>query len=76
MYDVQWPSDQFLIFVNDDQGHDQVHHDARDCGRGEVGQAHVGVNGKGQRTMYVGRRRRKIVLVRVAGQRRGISGTL
>ena len=31
--------------MNDDQGHDQVHHDARDCGRGEVDQGHVRVNG-------------------------------
>ena len=28
-----------------DQGHDHVHHGARDRGRGEVGQGHVGVNG-------------------------------
>ena len=31
--------------MNDDQGHDKVHHDACDCGHGEVGQAHVEVNG-------------------------------
>ena len=28
-----------------DQGHDHVHHGDCDHGRGEVGQAHVGVNG-------------------------------
>ena len=28
-----------------DQGLDHVHHGARDRGRGEVGQGHVGVNG-------------------------------
>ena len=32
-------------FRGRDQGHYHVHHDHRDHGRGEVGQAHVGVNG-------------------------------
>ena len=32
-------------FRERDQGLDQVHHGARDRGRGEVGQGHVGVNG-------------------------------
>ena len=32
-------------FRERDQGHDHVHHGGRDHGRGEVGQAHVGVNG-------------------------------
>ena len=32
-------------FRERDQGHDHVHHGVRDHGRGEVGQAHVGVNG-------------------------------
>ena len=32
-------------FRERDQGHDHVHHDDRDHVRGEVGQAHVGVNG-------------------------------
>ena len=41
VYDVQWPEDQCLIFVNDDQGHDHFPHDAR----GDVGHGHVGVNG-------------------------------
>ena len=41
MYDVQWPEDQCLIFVNDDQGHDHFPHGAR----GDVGHGHVGVNG-------------------------------
>ena len=31
--------------MKDDQEHDHVHHGARDTGRGEVGQCHVGVNG-------------------------------
>ena len=32
-------------FRERDQGLDHVHHGARDRGRGEVGQGHVGVNG-------------------------------
>ena len=32
-------------FRERDQGHDHVHHGARDHDRGEVGQGHVGVNG-------------------------------
>ena len=32
-------------FREHDQGLDHVYHGARDCGRGEVGQGHVGVNG-------------------------------
>ena len=74
-------------FRERDQGHDHVHHGDRDCGRGEKGQGHVGVNGivkdKGRgeiircfslRTKtWMGRR--KIVGVRMAGQRRRISGT-
>ena len=32
-------------FRERDQGHDHVPHGDRDHGRGEVGQAHVGVNG-------------------------------
>ena len=31
--------------MNDDQGHDHVHHGARDCGCGEGGQGHVEVDG-------------------------------
>ena len=70
-----------------DQGLDHVHHGARDRGRGEVGQGHVGVNGlvedegRGQIMRCFSSRtktwmgRRKIIIVRVAGQRRGISGT-
>ena len=42
MYKVQGPSDQFLIFVDDDQGHDHVHHGACDC---DISHGHVGVNG-------------------------------
>ena len=40
-------SRQLIIsyFRECDQGHDHVHHDDRDHVRGEVGQAHVGVNG-------------------------------
>ena len=74
-------------FRERDQGHYHVHHGARDHDHGEVGQGHVGVNGiakdKGRgeiircfslRTKtWMGRR--KIVRVRVSGQRRGISGT-
>ena len=74
-------------FRERDQGHDHVHHSAHDRGRGEVGQGHVGVNGlvedEGRGQMmhcfsfltktWMGRR--KIIRVRVAGQRRGISGT-
>ena len=52
--------------MNDDQGHDHVHHSPRDCGRGEVRQGHVRVNGIVQ---DVWRRRGEIVRVR-----RGISG--
>ena len=32
-------------FRERDQGHDHVHHDDRDHGRGEIDQAHVGVDG-------------------------------
>ena len=32
-------------FRERDQGHDHVHHGYRDHDRGEVGHAHVGVNG-------------------------------
>ena len=45
MYNVQLPYNQFLIFVNDDQGHDHANQGSCDCGRGEVGQGHMGVNG-------------------------------
>ena len=45
MYNVQWPEDQCLIFMNDDQGHHQFHPRRLWQGRGEVGQGHVGVNG-------------------------------
>ena len=74
-------------FRERDQGLDHVHHGARDRGRGEVGQGHVGVNGlvedegRGQIMRCFSLRtktwmgRRKIIRVRVAGQRRGISGT-
>ena len=74
-------------FRERDQGLDHVHHGARDRGRGEVGQGHVGVNGlvedegRGQIMRCFSSRtktwmgRRKIIRVRVAGQRRGISGT-
>ena len=31
--------------MNDDQGHDHVHHGGQDCGRGEVCQGHIRVNG-------------------------------
>ena len=44
-YDVQWPEDQCLIIVNDDQGHDQFPHGRSWQGHGEVGQGHVGVGG-------------------------------
>ena len=44
MYNVQWPEDQCLIFMNDDQGHDHLHEYSWQ-GRGEVGQGHVRVNG-------------------------------
>ena len=37
VYKVQGPSDQFFIFVVEDQGHDHLHHGDRDRGRGEVG---------------------------------------
>ena len=43
-YDVQWPEDQCLIIVNDDQGHDQFPHGRSWQGRSEVGQGHVGVD--------------------------------
>ena len=43
-------------------------------GRGEVSQGHVRVNGI-VKDEVLGRRRRKIFRVKVAGQRRGISGT-
>ena len=43
-------------FRERDQGHDHVHQGDRDHGRGEVGQAHVGVNGiVKERMRYVGR---------------------
>ena len=32
-------------FRERDQGHDHVHHDHHDYGRGELGQAHIRVNG-------------------------------
>ena len=41
MYKVQGPSDQLFIFVDENQGHDHLHHGDRDRGRGEVGQCHV-----------------------------------
>ena len=69
--------------MTNDQGHDHVHHGDR-----EVSQGHVGVNGivkdegRGEIISWFSLRtktwmgRRKIVNnVRVAGQRRGISGT-
>ena len=74
-------------FRERDQGHDHVHHGARDHDRGEVGKGHVGVNGsvkdegRGETIRCLSSRtktwmgRRKIVRVSVAGQRRGISGT-
>ena len=72
-------------FRERDQGLDHVDHGSRD--RGEVGQGHVGVNGlvkdegRGEIMRCFSLRtkklmmRRKIIRVRVAGQRRGISGT-
>ena len=74
-------------FRERDQGLDHVHHGSRDRGRGKVGQGHVGVNGlvkdeeRGEIMRCFSLRtkklmmRRKIIRVRVAGQRRGISGT-
>ena len=76
-----------FYFRERDQGHDHVHHGDRDHGRGEIGQGHVGVNiivkdeGRGEIIRCFSLRtktwmgRRKIVRVRVAGQRRGISST-
>ena len=49
VYDVQWPEDQCLIFVNDYQGHDHLPTSAR----GKVGKGHVGVDGLMTRDMII-----------------------
>ena len=89
MYDVQWPKDQFLIFVNMTRDMIMIMSTTVlvPMAGGEVGQGHVGVNGgvkdevRGETICCLSSRtktwmgRRNIVRVSVAGQRRGISGT-